>query len=70
MFWLLTTVYINREDAYNIITDIYIYVLYVHMSITVCVQIFTGRKFRDFHESAQVRENKMQKFPYLLSHVM
>ena len=42
------------------------------LSTTVCVQIFSGRKFRDFHESAWVHENKNAKIsPYLgLSSVM
>ena len=35
-------------------------------TITVCVQIFVGRKFHDFHESAWVHENKNAKIsPYL-----
>ena len=35
------------------------------LMITVCVQIFAGRYFREFCEFANIRENKITKFPTL-----
>ena len=65
-----TVIYLLDSISVSILLTI-ILLVYVQLSGTsgyngVCVQIFVGRKFRDFNESAWVRKNKNAKIsPYL-----
>ena len=65
-----TVIYLLDSISVSILLTIILFV-YVQLLGTsgyngVWVQIFAGRKFRDFHESAWVRKNKNAKIsPYL-----